>query len=87
MEPREKNIHDVILDNIEEVNDSIKLYKLRIKDAKNGVKVSIWPAYVCLPRPQFRPRNTSLITPLSSSCRVNGSMSSFRHCQKLVVLL
>jgi hypothetical protein len=38
-EPRERELHDVILHSIEDVNESIKLYKLRVKDAKKGVKV------------------------------------------------
>jgi hypothetical protein len=38
-EPREKDVHDVILDNIENFNQSVKLFKLKVKDGTNGVKV------------------------------------------------
>ncbi|KIW02583.1 uncharacterized protein PV09_06033 [Verruconis gallopava] len=39
-EPRADAIHDVILDQVEDVNDSIKLFKLKIKDSRNGVEFS-----------------------------------------------
>ena len=38
-EPRGKELHPVILHKIEHVNDTIKLFNLRIKDEKKGVKV------------------------------------------------
>jgi hypothetical protein len=38
-EPRENDVHDVILDNIENFNQSVKLFKLKVKDGKNRVKV------------------------------------------------
>jgi hypothetical protein len=40
-EPREDDVHAVILDDIRRVNDSIKLYKLRVKDENRGIKVRI----------------------------------------------
>ena len=40
-EPREEGLHDVVLHKIEDVNESIKLYKLRIKNEQQGVKVSL----------------------------------------------
>ena len=39
-EPRDEDMHDVTLHKIQDVNEVIKLYKLRINDAKRGVKVS-----------------------------------------------
>ena len=40
-EPRSSALHAVTIHKITSVNPDIKLYKLRIKDAKHGVKVSI----------------------------------------------
>lgn len=65
-EPRSEALHDVILHKIQNVNESIKLYKLQIKDARKGVKVSLQPL---APDPRTRSRvrvtcgSTSLTMP------------------------
>jgi hypothetical protein len=38
-QPRSGELHPVILDAVETVNDSIRLFKLRIKNEERGIKV------------------------------------------------
>ena len=38
-EPRSRELHPVILEKVETVNDVIRLFKLKVKDEKKGVKV------------------------------------------------
>jgi hypothetical protein len=38
-EPRQDDIHPVILSKIERVNSNIKLFKLKVQDKEKGVKV------------------------------------------------
>jgi len=38
-EPRDPNVHSVILSDIEEVNSNIRLYKLSTKDQDQGIRV------------------------------------------------
>jgi hypothetical protein len=40
-EPRSKELHPVILDKVKTVNDGIRLFKLKVKDKKGGVKVCL----------------------------------------------
>lgn len=38
-EPRQDKLNDVVLHEIQQVNNSIRLYTLRIKDREKGIKV------------------------------------------------
>jgi hypothetical protein len=38
-EPRDEALHPVIVHKITNIHSEIKLFKLRIKDAKHGIKV------------------------------------------------
>ena len=41
-EPRDKDLHPVILNSIESVNEKIRLFRLAIKDQRSGIPVSIF---------------------------------------------
>ena len=41
-EPRDEDLHPVILNNIESVNEKIRLFRLAIKDQRSGIPVSIF---------------------------------------------
>jgi hypothetical protein len=48
-EPRQDDIHPVILSKIERVNPNVQLYKLTIQDKEKGVKVGLLNAQIFAP--------------------------------------
>jgi hypothetical protein len=38
-EPRDKNLHSVIIDEVTPVNNRIKIYRLAVKDREKGINV------------------------------------------------
>lgn len=60
-EPRQNEIHPVVLSEIEQVNQDIKVFKLSIPDKEKGVKVSYLHVHFgCLLSIQFFLRTSCL---------------------------